>query len=88
MANKRPDISLKFKSQDGQYYEIGNVWLNEFGGGNFTPVLEDVAHEKYPKMAFAKALKLNSEKKGFINVFANGGKGSRITITGGPNEEF
>ncbi len=37
-------------------------------------------------MALSKALKLNAEKKGFLNVWAIG-KGNRINVSGA-NEEF
>lgn len=87
MSGKKPDISVKFKSLDGRYYEAGAIWINNFGGGNLLPVTEDKDGD-YPKMALVKALKLAAEKKGYLNLFANAGKGSRISITGGSNEEF
>ena len=87
MSGKRPDISIKYKSPEGKYFEVGGIWLNDFGGGNLTPVTEDKDGD-YPKMSLAKALKMVNEKKGFLNLFANTGKGSRIAVTGGASEEF
>ena len=87
----RPDVTLKFvteKNGSKVYYEVGAGWISRFGVINFKFVEEDKDDEKYPKMAFAKALKLTNDKKGFINCFANGGKGSRVSVTGGANEEF
>lgn len=89
MSGKRPEICIKFKNkEDNRTYEVGVIFLNDFGGGNFSPCQADVDDEKYPKMSLAKAMKLSAEKKGFLNVWANGGKGSRIAVTGGANEEF
>ena len=67
--------------------DAGAIWINNYGGGNLMPVTEDKDGD-YPKMALVKALKLAEEKKGYLNLFANAGKGSRISVTGGASEEF
>jgi hypothetical protein len=86
MSGNRPQISIQFRDKEaGKTYEVGVIFLDDQGRGSFAPCLEDKTGD-FPKMALSKALELNSEKKGFLNVWAIG-KGNRINVSGA-NEEF
>ncbi len=85
----KPIIRVTFKNKTTNVVaECGVVWGNDFGGGNFKPQLEDI-DGKYPKMKFSRALELEAQGEGYINMFPNGpekGVKYRIAIVSDEDE--
>lgn len=65
-----PAYRVVFKSKNGTSAEVATLWPNDFGGFNFSPVTEESDSDYGKKLPLADALKLQAQKKGFINVWS------------------
>lgn len=69
MSNgRRPLFRLKFRTKDGQKYDIGTVWPGRFPDSHDVKFETQTTQGQYPKLNAEEALRRAANRDGFISL--------------------